>query len=126
MIKIVIPTSPRPKKNSQEIVFNKKTGKRMVIQSKKYLEFEKECKKYIPVMEEPINFSINLSCKFYVNDARKRDIVNFVEAVQDILVKYGVLEDDNYNIVASVDNCTMEIDRENPRVEILITPKEKE
>lgn len=126
MIKIVIPTSPRPKKNSQEIVFNKKTGKRMVIQSKKYLEFEKECKKYIPVMEEPINFPINLSCKFYVNDARKRDIVNFVEAVQDILVKYGVLEDDNYNIVASVDNCTMEIDRENPRVEILITPKEKE
>lgn len=98
----------------------------MVIQSKKYLEFERECKKYIPVMEDPINFPINLSCKFYVNDARKRDIVNFVEAVQDILVKYGVLEDDNYNIVASVDNCTMEIDRENPRVEILITPKEKE
>lgn len=121
MIKIIIPTNPRSKKNSQEIVFNKKTGKRMVIQNKKYTDFERECKKYIPVLREPpIAYKVNLKCKFYVCDARRRDIANYLEAIQDILVKYGLLADDNYNIIASIDGCSMEIDRENPRVEIEI------
>lgn len=121
MIRIIIPTNPRSKKNSQEIVFNKKTGKRMVIQNKKYTDFERECKKYIPILREPpIDYKINLKCKFYVCDARRRDIANYLEAIQDILVKYGLLADDNYNIIASLDGCSMEIDRENPRVEIEI------
>lgn len=121
MIRIIIPRNPRSKKNSQEIVFNKKTGKRMVIQNKKYTDFERECKKYIPVLREPpIAYKVNLKCKFYVCDARRRDIANYLEAIQDILVKYGLLADDNYNIVASIDGCSMEIDRENPRVEIEI------
>lgn len=123
-MKITIPITPRSKKNSQEIVFNRKTGHRMVIQNKKYTEFEKECKKYIPILnEQPINYPINLKCEFYVPDARKRDIANYLEAIQDVLVKYKLLEDDNYNIVASIDGCSMQIDRENPRIEIEITKK---
>lgn len=120
MIKITIPVNPRSKKNSQEIVFNKRTGHRMVIQNKRYTEFEKECKKYLPKLESPINYSINLQCNFYVCDARKRDIANYLEAIQDVLVKYNILEDDNYNIVSSINGCSMKIDRENPRVEIKI------
>ena len=93
----------------------------MVIQNKKYTDFERECKKYIPVLREPpIAYKVNLKCKFYVCDARRRDIANYLEAIQDILVKYGLLADDNYNIIASIDGCSMEIDRENPRVEIEI------
>lgn len=123
-LKFVIETIPRSKKNSQEIIFNKKTGKRMVIQNKRYTEFEKECKWFIPKLEKPIDYPVNLSCYFYVNDARRRDIANYLEAIQDILVKYKVIEDDNYNIIASLDNCKMEIDREYPRVIIEITKKE--
>lgn len=124
MIEINIPVNPRSKKNSQEIVFNKKTGHRMVIQNKRYTEFEKQCKEYLPKLEKPIDYPINLQCKFYVCDARKRDIANYLEAIQDVLVKYNVLEDDNYNIIASIDGCSMEIDRENPRVEIIIKEQE--
>ncbi len=120
MIKITIPVNPRSKKNSQEIVFNKRTGHRMVIQNKRYTEFEKECKKHLPKLEKPIDYSINLQCKFYVCDARKRDIANYLEAIQDVLVKYNILEDDNYNIVSSINGCSMEIDRNDPRVEITI------
>lgn len=127
MIEIMIPVNPRSKKNSQEIVFNKRTGHRMVIQNKRYTEYEKECKKYIPKLEKPIDYPINLQCKFYVCDARKRDLANYIEAIQDILVKYNVLEDDNYNIVSSLNGCDMEISRDNPRVEIYITKlKEQE
>lgn len=125
MLKIIIPTVPRSKKNSQEIVFNKKTGHRMVIQNKKYTQYEKECKKYMPALSQNINFPVNLQCNFYVNDARRRDIANYIEAIQDILVKYGIIEDDNYNIISSLNGCSMEIDRENPRVEIIITPKKE-
>ncbi len=123
-MKIIIPVNPRSKKNSQEIVFNKKTGKRFIKQNDRYVEFEKECKKYIPILKEPIDRPINLQCKFYVCDARRRDIANYLEAIQDILVKYHLLKDDNYNIVSSLDGCSMQIDRENPRVEIEITKKE--
>lgn len=122
-MKILIPISPRSKKNSQEIVFNKRTGRRMVIQNKKYTEFEKQCKKYLPSLEKAIDYPINLQCKFYVCDARKRDIANYLEAIQDILVKYNILVDDNYNIVSSLDGCSMQIDREYPRVEIEIEKK---
>ena len=122
-MKIVINANPRSKKNSQDIVFNKRTGHRMIIQNKRYTDFEKECKKYIPKLEKPIDYSINLKCEFYVCDARKRDIANYIEAIQDILVKYNLIEDDNYNIVASLDGCNMQIDRENPRIEIEITKK---
>ena len=121
-----IDANPRSKKNSQEIVFNRKTGKRMVIQNKRYTEFEKECKPFMPILDYPIDYSINLQCKFYVCDARARDIANYIEAIQDILVKYKVIKDDNYNIVASLDGCSMEIDRERPRIEIEITKKENE
>ena len=124
LLKIMLPINTRSKKNSQEIVFNRRTGKRMVIQNKRYTEFEKECKQYMPKLEKPINYPINLSCKFYVCDARKRDIANYIEAIQDILVKYKVIDDDNYNIVSSLDDCSMEIDRTSPRCEIYITKKE--
>lgn len=123
-MKIVIPVNPRSKKNSQEIVFNRRTGKRMVIQNERYTKFEKECKKYMPVLRQPkpyIDYKCNLSCKFYVCDLRKRDIANYIEAIQDILVKYEIISDDNYNVIASLDGCSMELDRDNPRVEIEIT-----
>ena len=123
MLEIMIPIKPRSKKNSQQIIFNKKINRMMVIQSKTYTEFEKECKQYIPTLDKPIDYPINLQCKFYVADARKRDIANFLEAIQDVLVKYKVLLDDDYSIVSSIDGCSMEVDRDYPRIEITITNK---
>lgn len=79
----------------------------MIIQSEQYREFEKVCAFYmIPIankINKPINYPINLKCTFYFPDKRRRDTVNMLEAIQDILVKYKVLEDDNYTIVASLD-----------------------
>ena len=51
-----------------------------------------------------------------MKDKRRRDIANYIEAIQDILVKYEVLKDDNYNIVYSLDGTRMYVDKENPRV----------
>lgn len=121
---IEIPITPRSKKNSQSIVFNKRTGRQMIIQNKVYTQYEKDCKEYMPIIDNPIDYPINLKCTYYVGDARARDIVNFIEASQDILVKYKILKDDNYNIVASLDGSSMQIDRKKPRCIIEITKKE--
>lgn len=120
-MKITIPVVPRSKKNSQQIIINPRTKRPMIIQSKLYANFERECGLYLKKYKCNIDYSINLKIEFYVPDKRRRDIANYIEAIQDILVEYEVLKDDNYNIVYSLDGTRMYIDKENPRVEIEIT-----
>lgn len=47
-------------------------------------------------------------------------MTNLLEAVDDILVKAGILEDDNYKVLASHDGSRVFVDRKNPRTEIYI------
>ena len=124
-MKIIIPVVPRSKKNSQQIIINPRTKRPMIIQSKLYTNFERECGLYLKKYKCNIDYSINLKIEFYVPDKRRRDIANYVEAIQDILVKYEILKDDNYNIVTSLDGTRMYIDKLNPRVEIEITKLEE-
>jgi Holliday junction resolvase RusA-like endonuclease len=53
---------------------------------------------------------------------RRVDLVNLIEALQDVLVKAGVLADDNSSIVVSTDGSRVALDRRNPRTEVEITP----
>lgn len=100
---IKIPLLCRSKKNSQELIYNPKTKKPMIIQSKLYRQFEKDCSYFLKKYQSNINYPVNLKCSFYVNDKRKRDLTNLENAIADILVKYQVIEDDNYNIIAGWD-----------------------
>ena len=43
-------------------------------------------------------------------------------AIHDILVKYGVLDDDNRDVIASTDGTRTYYDRQNPRAEVIIEP----
>lgn len=101
---IQIPLLCRPKKNSQQIYVNSRTGKRFITQSDNYKQFEKDCWQYL-VKYQGLNIqkAVNLRCLFFVPDKRRRDIINLEEAIADILVKYNVLADDNYNIINSWD-----------------------
>ena len=119
-MQIKIPLMCRSKKNSQNIIVNPRTRKPMIIQSKLYREFEQECGFYLLKYKKNISTPVNLKCTFYVKDKRKRDIVNLLNAIQDILVKYGVIADDNYNIVKSVDGSRIiyEKGREETIIEI--------
>lgn len=123
-MRIEIPLMCRSKKNSQSIIVNPRTHKLMIIQSKLYKEFEQECGYYLLKYKKNISTPVNLKCTFYVKDRRKRDIVNLLNAIQDILVKYGVIADDNYNIVKSVDGSR--IIYEKGREETIIEIKETE
>ena len=102
-MRIVIPLITVPKKNSQQIFINSKTHKPFIRQSESYIKFEKDCEYFLNKYKLNIEDPINLKCIFIVPDRRRRDLCNLLESIQDILVKYNVIADDNYNIVQSVD-----------------------
>lgn len=122
-IRFTIYGNPKTKKNSSQIIMNQRTGRPMVIPSKAYKQYEKDCGLQLKGKGLKINYPVNLKAVYYRKDRRKVDLSNLHEALQDILVKYGVLEDDNYTIVASHDGSCVQIDKENPRTEVEITAK---
>ena len=126
MIRYTIKLQPITKKNSQRILVNRRTGRPFVSPSAEYKSFEAAAGYYITPPDEPIDYPVNVECIYYRKDRRLVDLVNLQEATLDILVRYGVLKDDNFNIVASMDGSRVYIDKENPRTEITITRKEND
>lgn len=121
-MKIIIPLLCRSKKNSQQILINSKTKRPFISQSKIYKEFEQNCGYYLNKYKLNIDYPVNLKCTFIVSDKRKRDLTNLENAIADILVKYNVLADDNYNIIQSWDGSR--ITYEKGKEEIIIEIEE--
>lgn len=124
MIKFTIPVRPRTKKNHSNIV-TLKNGRTLLLPSKPYKEFEKSVcdfvKGYFKPSVSPINQPVNLKCIFYKDKNYKSDLMGYLQAIADSLVKAGLLEDDNSNIVVSTDGSKVMLDRNRPRIEIEIT-----
>ena len=120
MIKFTIPIAPISKKNSQRILINSRTGKPFIMPSAAYKDYEREAALFIP-RGACINTPVNVKCVFYMPTRRKCDLTNLLEAVDDILVKYGVLADDNYTIIESHDGSRVYYDKDSPRTEVVIT-----
>ena len=121
---IKLPLKTPPKKNSEQIVY--KNGRPIIIQSQRYLNFERECGYFLNSHKKHIDYPVNLKVIFYTPDKRKKDIVNLLNAIQDVLVKYEVLEDDNYNIVASVDGSRIIYEKGREETIIEITKLEED
>ena len=125
----VISGDPRTKKNSP-VIINGAGGKNpILLPSKQYREYEKQALLQIQQWryqfkvhkEPPIDYPVNVKCVYYMKTRRKVDLNNLLEASTDILVKAGVLADDNNTIVAGHDGSRVLYSKENPRVEILIS-----
>lgn len=121
-IKYTIKLPPITKKNSQQILMNRKTGRPFISPSKQYKQYEKEAAWFLkPCPPRPIECSLNIKCLFYLPTRRKTDLTNLLEAVDDLLVHAGIIADDHYGIVTSHDGSRCYWDKENPRTEIIIT-----
>lgn len=123
-IKITFFGNPRSKKNSSRIVQNRKTGVPFLLPSEQYKHYEQECIRQIGVHNDTIDYPVNVECVYYMETRRRVDLVNLLNATLDILVRANVLADDNRDIVAGNDNSRVYYDKQNPRVEITITPME--
>lgn len=122
-LKFTVPLPPISKKNSQQILTNRATGRPFISPSKQYKQYERDAKHFIPRLKEPISEEVNVQCLYYMPTKRRVDLVNLLEATCDLLVKFGVLEDDNADIVASHDGSRVIKGAEFPRTEIYITKK---
>jgi Holliday junction resolvase RusA-like endonuclease len=120
-MKIVIGITPITKKNHQQII--RVHGKRIIIPSKQYRKYEKDCAPFLlPYAHQNINERVNVCCKYYMPTKRRVDLTNLLNSTLDLLVQYGIILDDNRNIVYSVDGSRVLYDKAFPRTEIEITP----
>lgn len=123
-LKFTIPGNPITKKNSQRIVrIKNKSGCYFykIMPSKAFEKYQKECGQYMPTLKKTINFPVNLKCTYYMKTKRIVDLPNLYNATCDILVHYGILEDDKKDIVYSMDGSRVFYEKNCPRVEIEIT-----
>lgn len=120
-MKFTIPLVPITKKNHQQILRNRRTGKPFVGPSLQYRQYEADALWFIPKGKR-IDYPCNVKCLFYMPTERRVDLTNLHEAIDDIMVKAGLLADDNYTIVAGHDGSRVRHDKDNPRTEVEITP----
>ena len=121
-IRYTIKLPPVSKKNSQQILTNPKTKRPFIMPSKKYKEYEAQAAGFLkPCPPRPIECRLEIKCLFYMQTRRHVDLTNLLEAVDDILVKCGIIKDDHSGIVVSHDGSRVLWDKDNPRTEIIIT-----
>lgn len=125
--KYIINIPPITKKNSQQIMTNRATGRPFIMPSRKYKQYEAAAAQYLmPKPAQPIDHPVNVKCLFYMPTRRVVDLTNLLEAAADVLVHCGVLADDNSKIVVAHDGSRVLYDKENPRTEIWIEEMREE
>ena len=114
-----IPGNPATKKNNNQIYVNPQTGKRFIAPSERYKEYEEMCGWFVPKLG--IDYPVNIKCVYYRETKARVDLVNLLEATDDILQKYGAITNDDWHVIAGHDGSRVLFDKKNPRVEITIT-----
>lgn len=120
----VIPIEPTTKKNSLEIRYKMKDGKRVpfIGQGDAYKQYEQDAMWFLrPCTRGTIDYPVNVKCTFYRKDRHRIDLTNLLEAIDDILVSANILKDDTFTILVSHDGSRVLIDKDKPRTEIIIT-----
>lgn len=84
--------------------------------SKKYKSWLASC----PILPAYNFDGVDLFYKYFYPDNRERDAENYVKAVSDYLVKRGVIRDDCWQCVRTLQISSGGIDKNNPRVEITV------
>lgn len=118
-IRFTINLPPITKKNHGRIVRNRRTGKPLMLPSEQYEAYEKNAGWFLKPMG--IDYPVNVKCLYFMPTRRRVDLVNLLECTDDVLVKYGVIKDDNSTIVVSHDGSRVLYDKDRPRTEIIIT-----
>lgn len=122
-VKFTISLAPITKKNSQQIILIK--GRPMIIPSKQYKVYEKQCEHYIPWDIDPIDYPVNIKATYYMPTRRVVDLCNLHAALHDTLVHHGLLKDDNCSIIVSTDGSRVLYDKNRARTEVEITELEE-
>lgn len=134
LVKYVIPLDPKPKKNTHRIAgcgkrcpVCGKYAKQFIRNADKTTEFGFKAARYLePRPKKPIDEPVWLIYRIYTETQHRKDDLNLYEALDDILVKEGILKDDDRKIIRSRDGSRVLYDKANPRAEIYIMKYKEE
>lgn len=116
-MEIVIQGQPRTKKNSSRIALI--NNRHVLLPSKAYKAYEKVALIQLARVEAA-HGPVSVLCRYYLQDrAHWPDLVGLLQATSDILQAAGVIDDDKY-IVNYDGSMIAGLDKDNPRVEIII------
>ena len=121
----VIPLTPITKKNSQEIRKNHKTGRRFVAPSDTFKIYQNRCFPYLyqaRSIADAWKYPLNVKCLFYMPKRYRVDLVNLLEAIDDILTFYKIIPDDSFKYIGGHDGSRVLYDKDDPRTEIYFSP----
>lgn len=114
------------KKNSKQIVFNRKTHRPMLVSNSRATSqehemvtvFKQQMKQQGWTTGEGDTYCVEI--KVINKDHRRRDLDNQATAILDALVRAGALIDDDANHVKQLDIEYLGVDKENPSAQIII------
>lgn len=119
-MKITIPGKAITKKNSQRILY--RNGRAFIAPSAAYERYEREAGYHLtPRPRKPLAGPLEVKCLYYMPTRHRVDLTNLLEATDDILVKYRIIEDDHSGVIVSHDGSRVLYDHDDPRTEIYIT-----
>lgn len=119
---------PYVKKSNQRVGWNRRTNRPIKFDTPSYKQWHNDALKQLAVIKKPelpIDYPVNLQCRFYMSTKGRVDLSALYEGIQDVLVEVGVLADDNSRIVTSHDGSGVAYDKQNPRIEVTINKKEE-
>lgn len=104
-----------------------KKARQFVRQGRANTEYSMQAAHFLmPRPKKPLEGPVHLVYKVYTQTKRVVDDLNLYASLDDILVKEGILKDDNRNIIRSRDGSRVYYDKERPRAEIYIYNFEEE
>ena len=90
-----------PKKNNKRIVYNKRLKRNIIVSSERHQDWH-EIAMY-ELLEQLIPRdgikSCNITYQFYTPTKHRKDSSNLIESINDLLVDYGLLDDDNWFVI---------------------------
>ena len=117
---IILPGRPITKKNSQQIVMNRRTKRRQVIQSEYYRAYEETCLWHLKKYRVKHTGPVWVTARYWMPNRRSwPDLMGLLQATADILEAAGIIENDR-GIVSLDGSEIVGVDKENPRAEIEI------
>jgi bacterioferritin-associated ferredoxin len=98
-----------------------KYAKQFIRNASRTTDFSFKAAQYlVPRPKKPIEGPVHLIYRIYTETWHRKDDLNLYEALDDILVKEGILKDDDRKTIRSRDGSRVLYDKENPRAEIYI------
>lgn len=121
-MKLVIMGPPRTKKTSNRVVTRKRDGRKFVLPSAANVNwtFSAVCQlRTQSVVPPQLDIPLNL-CALIYREKNIGDTIGFLQAICDALETAGIVKNDKW--IVSFDGSRPLKDKDNPRVEIELTP----